>query len=256
MIGHGRSGDLSHGRLVAGKRGAAHVARLVRGKGPGAMHGSTVVPHHQVANAPGVGVDELPLGGVLGHVGEGGGQAVLLRRAQARADGVLELTQAAAEGELLLVVDRLVMSTLSTSAAKHGPSWRVITGIAGLSTKISWRIKPSPPQPDARPGARRSRPTTATPRDGPSQRCGPRAGRRSDPPCGPSRGGARSPASSGRAPAPPGLGARPPRSARRGARSPRRGSGPARPSGTRARSPRAGAGPPRAACRARPPPRP
>src|SRR5256712_9505268 len=162
----------------------------------------------------------------IGHVGEGGGQAVLLRRAQARADRVLELTQAAAEGELLLVVDRLVMSTPSTSAAKHGPSWRVITGIAGLSTKISWRIKTSPPQPDARPGARRSRPTTATPRDGPSQRCGPRAGRRSDPPCGPSRGGARSPASSGRAPAHPGLGARPPRSARRGARAPRRGSGP------------------------------
>src|SRR3989454_11351448 len=45
----------------------------------------------------------------IGHVGEGGGEAVLLRRAQARADRVLELTQTAAERELLLVVDLLVV---------------------------------------------------------------------------------------------------------------------------------------------------
>src|SRR2546426_4517787 len=48
------------------------MSRLVRGKGPGAMRGSTIVPHHQVANAPGLGVDELPLGGVLDEVAQEG----------------------------------------------------------------------------------------------------------------------------------------------------------------------------------------
>ena len=45
----------------------------------------------------------------VGDVGEGGGQAQLLRRAQARADRVLDLAQAAGEGELLRVVDLLVV---------------------------------------------------------------------------------------------------------------------------------------------------
>ena len=45
----------------------------------------------------------------VGDVGEGGGQAVLVRRAQARADGVLDVAQAAGEGELLLVVELLVV---------------------------------------------------------------------------------------------------------------------------------------------------
>ena len=46
---------------------------------------------------------------IVGHVGEGSGQAQLIRRAQARADRVLDLPQAADEGELLLVVNLLVV---------------------------------------------------------------------------------------------------------------------------------------------------
>src|SRR4051794_24569314 len=43
----------------------------------------------------------------VGNVGERGGQAVLVRRTQARADCLLYLTQTAREGELLFVVDGL-----------------------------------------------------------------------------------------------------------------------------------------------------
>src|SRR6266540_4144558 len=45
----------------------------------------------------------------IGHVGKGGGEAVLVRCAQARADGVLDLSQAPGESELLLVVDALIV---------------------------------------------------------------------------------------------------------------------------------------------------
>jgi hypothetical protein len=45
----------------------------------------------------------------IGHVGKGGGQTQSPRLAQARADRVLDLPQTAGEGELLLVVDRLVV---------------------------------------------------------------------------------------------------------------------------------------------------
>src|SRR5713101_3720130 len=58
-------GPSTNGRPVADERGAAHVARLVRREGPGTVHRATVVPHHQVADPPIVGVDALPLGGVL-----------------------------------------------------------------------------------------------------------------------------------------------------------------------------------------------
>ena len=45
----------------------------------------------------------------IGHVGEAGGQAVLVGGAEARADGVLDVPEALGEGELLLVVDVLVV---------------------------------------------------------------------------------------------------------------------------------------------------
>src|SRR6266436_6969215 len=59
--GRAGSGHLRRGRALAGQRGAAHVALLVGGEGPAAMHGATVVPHHEVADAPLVRVDELAL---------------------------------------------------------------------------------------------------------------------------------------------------------------------------------------------------
>src|SRR5207245_6320042 len=59
------------GRL-AYERGAAHVARLVHGERPGAVHGTTVVPHHEVAHAPRVGVHELALRGVLREITQEG----------------------------------------------------------------------------------------------------------------------------------------------------------------------------------------
>src|SRR5262245_28697624 len=40
--------DLLRRGTVADERGAAHVARLMRGEGPRAVHGLAVVPHHQV----------------------------------------------------------------------------------------------------------------------------------------------------------------------------------------------------------------
>src|SRR5215469_18182318 len=48
-------GEVRHG-------GAHHVAfpaQIVEGRA--AMHGAAVVPHHEVARAPAMGVDELPL---------------------------------------------------------------------------------------------------------------------------------------------------------------------------------------------------
>src|SRR5215470_7371991 len=61
-------GGLSDGRTVAPERRAAHVTRLVDRERPGAMHGLTVVPHHQVADLPLVGVHEFALGRVLDQV--------------------------------------------------------------------------------------------------------------------------------------------------------------------------------------------
>src|SRR5260370_5648724 len=56
-------------RSVALKRGAAHVAHLARLLvAPGPMHGLAVVPHHEIMLPPGVGVDELSLGRVLGKI--------------------------------------------------------------------------------------------------------------------------------------------------------------------------------------------
>src|SRR6266852_3270667 len=49
-------GGQRHGRSVAAERGATHVARLVRREGPGAVHGLTVVPHHQITHPPLVGI--------------------------------------------------------------------------------------------------------------------------------------------------------------------------------------------------------
>src|ERR1700687_978481 len=34
-----------------------------------AVHGAAVIPHHQVVDAPAVGIDEPPLGGVLEQLG-------------------------------------------------------------------------------------------------------------------------------------------------------------------------------------------
>ena len=45
----------------------------------------------------------------VGDVGEGGGQAVFVRRPQARADSQLDLAEASRESQLLLVVDRLAV---------------------------------------------------------------------------------------------------------------------------------------------------
>src|SRR5712691_11501940 len=45
-------------RLRRGDRRTDHPPRLVRGPGPAAMHGRTIVPHHDVAVAPGVHVAE------------------------------------------------------------------------------------------------------------------------------------------------------------------------------------------------------
>ena len=45
----------------------------------------------------------------VGHVGERRRQAVFVRRAQARADGQLDLAEALGEGQLLVVVDRLAV---------------------------------------------------------------------------------------------------------------------------------------------------
>src|SRR5438094_670239 len=56
----------------ADERGAAHVARLVHGERPRPTHGAAVVPHHEVADAPAVRVDELPLCGVLDEVAQEG----------------------------------------------------------------------------------------------------------------------------------------------------------------------------------------
>src|SRR2546427_90749 len=64
-------GPHSNSRL-AHERGAAHVARLVHGERPGAVHGTTVVPHHEVAHAPRVGVHELALRGVLREITQEG----------------------------------------------------------------------------------------------------------------------------------------------------------------------------------------
>src|SRR5437870_703496 len=64
------SGGLWRGRSVAYQGGAAHVAGLVGGERARPMHRLAVVPHDEVADAPGVGVDELPLGGVLDEVAQ------------------------------------------------------------------------------------------------------------------------------------------------------------------------------------------
>src|SRR5262245_13187496 len=53
---------------VAHERGATHVARLMDGEGPRAMHGLAVVPHDKIAHAPLVDVDELALRGSLRKV--------------------------------------------------------------------------------------------------------------------------------------------------------------------------------------------
>ena len=45
----------------------------------------------------------------IGHVGEGGGQPILVRSPQARADRELDLAEATGEGQLLRVVDRLAV---------------------------------------------------------------------------------------------------------------------------------------------------
>src|SRR3989442_2607001 len=63
-------GGLSDGRTVALERRAAHVARLVDRERPGAVHGLAVVPHHQVADPPLGGVDEIPLGRMLDQVAQ------------------------------------------------------------------------------------------------------------------------------------------------------------------------------------------
>src|SRR5215475_10111092 len=63
-------GGLRHRGPVAGQGRAPHVARLVDREGPGPMHGLTVVPHHEVPNAPLVSIDELALRGVLDEIAQ------------------------------------------------------------------------------------------------------------------------------------------------------------------------------------------
>src|SRR5437899_3214995 len=56
---------LFEGRGDVARGDAAQVAHLGGVERPRPMHGAAVVPDHQVALAPAMSVDELPLGGVL-----------------------------------------------------------------------------------------------------------------------------------------------------------------------------------------------
>ena len=57
-----------HCRAVAGQGGAAHVARFCEVEWAGAMHGLPIVPDHQVADLPFMGIDELALRCVFDQV--------------------------------------------------------------------------------------------------------------------------------------------------------------------------------------------
>ncbi len=61
-------------------------------------------------------------------VGKRGGQPQLVGRAQAGADGVLDVTQAAREGQLLLVVERLVVEDQHRVAVHAGVDLRDLLG--------------------------------------------------------------------------------------------------------------------------------
>ena len=65
---------LLHRRSFARQRRPARVAWFIGREGPGAVHGAAVVPDDQIALAPLVPVDELPLGRVVRQVaGRDGG---------------------------------------------------------------------------------------------------------------------------------------------------------------------------------------
>src|SRR5437763_9638637 len=52
-------GDVAHGRALH----VAAEAQVVERRA--AMHRAAIVPHHEITDAPAVGIDELPLGSVL-----------------------------------------------------------------------------------------------------------------------------------------------------------------------------------------------
>src|SRR5213083_1538215 len=54
-----RVGDVAHGRALHVPPEAQVVERGA------AVHGAAIVPHHEVVDAPAVGIDELPPGGML-----------------------------------------------------------------------------------------------------------------------------------------------------------------------------------------------
>src|SRR5262245_34938703 len=61
----------AHGRGNVKRRDPAQLAAvLLVLEGARAMHRGPVVPDHQIADAPGLSIDELPLGGVLDEIAE------------------------------------------------------------------------------------------------------------------------------------------------------------------------------------------
>ena len=57
-----------NGWAWSGKRSAAHVTRLARWKATHSMHGLAVIPHHQIAEAPFMGMNKPALRRVLGQL--------------------------------------------------------------------------------------------------------------------------------------------------------------------------------------------
>src|SRR5579872_7180586 len=62
--------DLQPGALDRGAAQIAHFLQVIEAPRP--VHHGAIVPHHQVADAPGMRIDELPLGRVLGQVADEG----------------------------------------------------------------------------------------------------------------------------------------------------------------------------------------
>ena len=60
----------SHRRPFAGDGRAMHIPHLLGVEGPGAMHRSAVVPHHQIPLLPFMCIDQRALGGVLDQVAQ------------------------------------------------------------------------------------------------------------------------------------------------------------------------------------------